>query len=62
MGSINMTIQSLPIQSMPIEYCDPDVILASEKWLNSTIAGREVLPANYKFVARKVGPTAVMME
>ena len=39
-----------------LEYCDPDIILASETWLNPTIAEREVLPANYKFVARKDRP------
>ena len=41
-----------------LEYCDPDIILASETWLNSTIAEREVLPANYKFVARKDRPNS----
>ena len=41
-----------------LEYSDPDVILASETWLNPTIAEREVLPANYKFVARKDRPNS----
>ena len=36
-----------------LEYADPDVILATETWLNPTIAEREVLPKNYRFVARK---------
>ena len=41
-----------------LEYSDPDVILARETWLNPTIAEREVLPANYKFVARKDRPNS----
>ena len=41
-----------------LEYSDPDVILANETWLNPTIAEREVLPANYKFVARKDRPNS----
>ena len=41
-----------------LDYCDPDVILASETWLNPTIAEREVLTANYKFVARKDRPNS----
>lgn len=41
-----------------LEYCDPDIIFASETWLNPTIAEREVLPANYKFVARKDRPNS----
>ena len=41
-----------------LEYSDPDVILAIETWLNPTIAEREVLPANYKFVARKDRPNS----
>ena len=41
-----------------LDYCDPDVILASETWLKPTIAEREVLPANYKFVARKDRPNS----
>ena len=35
------------------EYCEPDIIPASETWLNPTIADREVLPESYGFVARK---------
>ena len=41
-----------------LEYSDPDIILATETWLNPTIAEREVLPANYKFVARKDRPNS----
>ena len=41
-----------------LEYCDPDIVIATETWLNPTIAEREVLPANYKFVARKDRPNS----
>ena len=41
-----------------LQVCNPNIILASETCLNPTIARREVLPANYKFVAR-TDPTAV---
>ena len=36
-----------------LEYADPDVVLATETWLNTTIAEREVLPASYRFLARR---------
>lgn len=39
-----------------LENTDPDIILASETWLNSTIYEREVLPENYVFAARKDRP------
>ena len=44
-----------------LEYCEPYIILASETWLNPTIAEREVLPASYRFVARKDCPTVVII-
>ena len=39
-----------------LDYCYPGITLASVTWLNPTIAGREVLPANYKYVARNDRP------
>ena len=36
-----------------LEYTDPDIILASETWLYPDITERELLPDNYRFVARK---------
>ena len=36
-----------------LEYTDPDIILASETWLYTGITEREILPDNYRFVARK---------
>ena len=36
-----------------LEYTDPDIILASETWLYPGITEREILPDNYRFVARK---------
>lgn len=41
-----------------LEYFDAETILASETWLNPTIAEKKVLPANYKFVARKGRPNS----
>ena len=41
-----------------LEYCEPDVILASVTWLNPTIAEREVLLESYRFVARKDRPNS----
>ena len=41
-----------------LEYCEPEIILASEVWLNPTIAEREVLPESYRFVARKDRPNS----
>ena len=41
-----------------LEYCEPDIILASETWLNPTIAEQEVLPESYRFVARKYRPNS----
>ena len=36
-----------------LEYTDSDIILASEAWLYPGITEREILPDNYRFVARK---------
>ena len=44
-----------------LEYTDPDIILASETWLYPGITEREILPDNYRFVARKTG-RAIHME
>ena len=41
-----------------LEYCEPDIILTSKTWLNPTIAGREVFPKSYGFVARKDRPNS----
>ena len=41
-----------------LEYCERDILLASETWLNPTIAEREVLPESYLFVARKGRPNS----
>jgi hypothetical protein len=40
------------------EQADPDVVLASETWLNTNIAEREVLPDNYRFVTRRDRPNS----
>ena len=36
-----------------LEYTEPDIIITSETWLHPGIAEKEVLPDNYRFVARK---------
>jgi exonuclease III len=36
-----------------LEQVDPDIILASETWLNSSIFEREILPDNCVFVSRR---------
>jgi len=36
-----------------LEQSDPEIILASETWLNPSITEAEILPPNYKFAARK---------
>ena len=36
-----------------LEYTEPDIIIASETWLHPGNAEKEVLPDNYRFVARK---------
>ena len=36
-----------------LEYAEPDIILASETWLQPGITERETLPPNNRFVARK---------
>ena len=41
-----------------LEYCEPDIVLATETWLNQTIAEREILPENYRFVARRDRPNS----
>ena len=35
-----------------LEYTEPDIILASETWLQPGITERETLPPDYRFVAR----------
>ncbi|KAK3108364.1 hypothetical protein FSP39_006467 [Pinctada imbricata] len=39
-----------------LENSDPDIILASETWLNPSIHEREVLPDKYVFAARRERP------
>jgi exonuclease III len=36
-----------------LEQTEPDIIIASETWLHQGILEREVLPENYRFVARR---------
>ena len=36
-----------------LTYTEPDILLASETWLHPGISEKEVLPDNYRFVARK---------
>ena len=41
-----------------LEYSDPDIILASETWLNPNIKEREILPPSYTFAARRDRPNS----
>jgi exonuclease III len=36
-----------------LEQTEPDIIIASETWLHQGILEREILPENYRFVARR---------
>lgn len=36
-----------------VEECHPDIVQASETWLHTGTGESGVLPANYRFVARK---------
>ena len=36
-----------------LEYTEPDIILASETWLQPGITEREILPPDFRFFARK---------
>ena len=41
-----------------LDQCDPDIVLATETWLNPSIMEAEVLPPGYKFAARRDRPTS----
>ena len=41
-----------------LDQCDPDIVLATETWLNTSIMEAEVLPPGYKFAARRDRPTS----
>ena len=40
-----------------LEQTDPDIVVAQETWLRPDIYDREVLPASYKFIARRDRPS-----
>ena len=41
-----------------LDQCDPDIVLATETWLNPSIMEAEVLPPGYKFAARRDRPSS----
>ena len=40
-----------------LEQTDPDIVVAQKTWLRPDIYDREVLPASYKFIARRDRPS-----